>query len=170
MIFPRVGVLLVFACLTASCSVFDGDRQPRREPPDRQPQANPMRKIFDIYDLNHDGALTRSELEAGLRVDFAKADLNHDGHLDADEMRVVNQQRWENDASMASPLVDWNQDGIIDLTEFGATARSLFAQYDRDGDGVITAEDLHIARPGQPKATPMEVPHERPRPPRQPQS
>jgi Ca2+-binding EF-hand superfamily protein len=93
-----------------------------------------------------DGKLTRAELEAGLRRDFDTADLNHNGVLEPDEMRVVNQQRWTHDQSAISPLQDWNGDGVVDFNEFAANARPLFRQYDRNGDGVLTPEELHPGR------------------------
>jgi hypothetical protein len=92
-----------------------------------------------------DGRLTRAQLEAGLRKDFDAADLNHDGVLEQDEVRAVNQERWKEDQSAISPLQDWNGDGVVDFAEFAATARALFNEYDRDGNGVLTPNEL---RPG----------------------
>jgi Ca2+-binding EF-hand superfamily protein len=93
-----------------------------------------------------DGKLTRAQLEAGLRKDFDAADLNHDGVLEPDEVRAVNQQRWTEDKSAISPLQDWNGDGVVDFGEFAANARPLFRQFDRNGDGVLTPDEL---RPGK---------------------
>jgi Ca2+-binding EF-hand superfamily protein len=87
-------------------------------------------------------------MEQGLRADFAKADAKHTGCLDADEVRAVNQQRWEADQSTASPLVDFKGKGCVDFGEFAATARSLFEQMDRNGDGKIEPKELHPP-PGQ---------------------
>jgi Ca2+-binding EF-hand superfamily protein len=96
--------------------------------------------------VDKDGKLTRADLEAGLRRDFDAADLNHDGVLEPDEVRAVNQQRWTDDQSAISPLQDWNGDGVVDFNEFAANARPLFRQYDRNGDGVLTPEELHPGR------------------------
>lgn len=90
-----------------------------------------------------DGRLTRQQLDAGLRKDFEAADKNHDGVLQPDEARAVNQQRWSEDQSAISPLQDWNGDGVIDFNEFAATARALFGELDRDGNGVLTPDELH---------------------------
>ena len=120
-------------------------------PPARQdvPEYRPVRSVVLAYDANHDGAVTRAELEQGLRAEFAKADANHKGCLDADEARVVNQERWQKDQSTYSPLVDFKGDGCIDFNEFAAQPRSLFEQMDANGDGKIAPEELkpHSSRP-----------------------
>ncbi len=99
-------------------------------------------QILLRFDANHDGSLTRAEMEAGLKADFAADDTNHDGVLELDEVRAVNDKRWSEDASAASPLVDWNHDGVVDFDEFAATARSLFDQMDADGNGVLSPNEL----------------------------
>jgi uncharacterized membrane protein YgcG len=108
-------------------------------------------QILLRYDANHDGSVTRSEVEAGLKTDFAAADTNHDGVLELDEVRAVNDKRWSEDASASSPLVDWNHDGVVDFDEFAATARSLFEQMDTDGNGVLSPAELRPkgSGPGQ---------------------
>jgi Ca2+-binding EF-hand superfamily protein len=113
-------------------------------PPQRheEPEFRPVRSILEAYDLNHDGTVTRTELEQGLRADFAKADAKHTGCLDADQARAVNQQRWEQDQSTYSPLMDFKGRGCIDFEEFAATPRSLFDQMDANGDGQVTPNEL----------------------------
>ena len=115
---------------------------PRRD----EPEFHPARSILEAYDGNRDGSVTRSEMEQGLRADFAKADVNHSGCLEADEARAVNQQRWEQDQSTVSPLVDFKGRGCIDFDAFAATARSLFDQMDADGDGKVTPQELRPRR------------------------
>ena len=113
-------------------------------PPQRheEPEFRPVRSILEAYDLNHDGTVTRTELEQGLRTDFSEADAKHTGCLDADEARAVNQQRWEQDQSTYSPLMDFKGRGCIDFEEFAATPRSLFDQMDANGDGQATPNEL----------------------------
>jgi Ca2+-binding EF-hand superfamily protein len=133
-------------CLLAACST--------REPPHWSPFAQPRNEnwhpavsLLLRYDSDNDGAVTRRELEAGLRQDFRQADTNHDGRLDADEVRAVNQRRVMQDQSMATPLIDWNLDGFVDFKEFAATMRSLFEQLDQNGDGVVSKEEFKAAQP-----------------------
>jgi hypothetical protein len=101
-----------------------------------------------------DGSLTRAQMEAGLRRDFDKVDANHNGCLDESEIRVINEERWKLDASTASPLIDFKQNGCVDFDEYAATARSLFEQLDRDGTGKLTAQQLKPgSKPAQPAGT-----------------
>lgn len=143
--------LIVIGLLLAACS----DERPRDEPPERPKPFHPAIELLQPYDTNHDGILTRAELEAGLKADFAAADTNHDGCLDADETRAVNEQRWAQNASTTSTLVDWNHDGCVDFTEFAGTARSLFTALDRDGDGQLEPKEWQLPKP---KAKPADQP------------
>ncbi len=94
------------------------------------------------YDANHDGIVTREEMEAGLKADFAAADTNGDGCLDATETRAENQRRLARDGAEASPLVDWNLDGCVDFREFANTAHSYFQLVDKKKDGKVTLQEL----------------------------
>jgi len=78
------------------------------------------------YDANHDGTVTREELVAGLRAEFAALDTHHTGCLTPDQVAEINQERIAADQSTATPLQDWNQDGCVDYREFSAAAYSLF--------------------------------------------
>lgn len=122
-----------------------------RAPEEREPRDAPFHPPIEMltrYDANHDGTLTRAELEAGLNADFEAADTNHDGRLDKDETRAENERRWKEGLSTTSTLVDWNQDGYVDFNEFSATARSFFEQLDRKGEGKIDLKKLQPAKPG----------------------
>jgi len=116
-----------------------------RPPEEREPKEVPFHAPVEIvlhYDANHDGTITREEMDAGLKADFAAADSNHDGCLDADETAAVNHARWAEGLSTTSTIVDWNHDGCVDFNEFADTARSLFDEIDRDGDGKLTPQEL----------------------------
>ncbi|HXJ01545.1 MAG TPA: hypothetical protein VNH44_09990 [Micropepsaceae bacterium] len=94
------------------------------------------------YDANHDGVITREEMEAGLKADFAAADMNGDGCLDPSEVRAENQARLTRDGAEASPLVDWNLDGCVDAREFGNTVHSYFDLADKTKDGKVSMIEL----------------------------
>lgn len=125
------GLALVLACCAG------GPRHAR----DQEAPWHPPVAMLLAY-VGKDGSLTRAQLEAGLRRDFAKADTNHSGCLDENEVRAINEERWKQDASTASPLIDFKHNGCFDFDEYAATARSLFDQLDRHGDGKLTPDEL----------------------------
>jgi Ca2+-binding EF-hand superfamily protein len=129
-------VLLMLGLALAGCA----SDHPRRHA--HVETFHPPIEILQKYDANRDGILTRAELEAGIKADFAAADTNHDGRLDQDETRAENQRRWSEGLSTTSTVVDWNQDGTVDFNEFAGTARSLFAQLDRKNKGQIDLKKL----------------------------
>jgi len=112
------------------------------------------------YDANHDGTLTRAELIAGLKADFAAHDSHHNGCLDADQALAINQERVNEDQSTATPVMDWNQDGCIDYTEYSAAPYSLFDDLDLDHDGKLTPKELERAgaKPKDADAQPADQP------------
>lgn len=95
------------------------------------------------FDANHDGKITRAELEKGLKAEFDAADTNHDGVLELEEYRAVNDQRWKQFGAAATPLADWNGDGVVDFSEFSGGPRTLFEQLDANGDGVLSPQEMN---------------------------
>ena len=137
----------------------------RREPP---PWMRPTEKPRDEnyhggnaaillkYDANHDGTVTRDELIRGLKAEFAAHDTHHNACLDAEQAAQINEARVDADQSTATPVVDWNQDGCIDYTEFSAAPYSLFDQLDANHDAKLDPKELQRggATPRDPKAVP----------------
>ncbi len=155
----RIALLVTIPVLVllAGC----GGGQHEQPPPWMRPAEKPRDENYHggnsamllRYDANHDGTLTRDELISGLKAEFAAHDLKHTGCLDDEQVAQINQQRIDTDQSSATPLVDWNQDGCIDYTEFSAVPYSLFDQLDRDRDGKLTPKEL-----GTPAAKPDDQP------------
>jgi hypothetical protein len=107
------------------------------------------------YDADRDGTVTRDELVAGLKAEFAGLDAKHTGCLAPDQVQVINQERVAADQSTATPLQDWNQDGCVDYREFSAAAYSLFDQLDKNGDGKVTPAEFNPrARASRPAPVP----------------
>lgn len=160
--------LAVLALSLAACQTHP--RPPRQ--PDRP--YHPAAAMLIPY-AAPDGTLSRAQMETGLHRDFAKADANHDGCLDENEVRAVNAERWKEDASTASPLIDFKHNGCVDYDEFAALPRSIFDQLDASGKGVLTAQQLNAAaKPAQTAPTqPTDSStghHHRGQPPQQPPS
>jgi Ca2+-binding EF-hand superfamily protein len=120
------------------------------------------------YDSDKDGRVTRAEVDAGITTQFNAADTSSDGKLDAAEILRYNDKRkadrraryeaWkakaatlgrdpgrppsDRDTVDSLRAADWNLDGFITADEFGGKTRALAMRADRNGDGVIDAEEL----------------------------
>src|SRR6185503_13684913 len=79
------------------------------------PGLPPSAALLLRYDADKDGSITKEEMEAGLKSDYASADSNSDGCINPAEVRAENALRLRRDAAQASPLVDWNLDGCVDI-------------------------------------------------------
>jgi hypothetical protein len=110
----------------------------QRLPPGLPPSA----ALLLRFDADKDSFVTKDEMEAGLKADYAAADKNSDGCIDAAEARAENAMRLQRDGSQASPLVDWNLDRCVDIREFGNTAHSYFDLADRTKDGRVSQVEL----------------------------
>ncbi len=155
----RLLPLLCAAALLASCGTTETPKPHRWSPngtPRNEDWHSPSSSIMK-YDANHDGTLTRAELEAGLKAEFNSFDTSHTGCLTSAQVTAINEARVRADASAASPLIDWKNQGCLDLEEFSATARSLFEQLDANGDGQLTPQELHPRRHEQHGAPPPAI-------------
>jgi hypothetical protein len=129
--------------LLAAC----GDTPPPRPRSEPEKPRHPPTAMLTVY-AAPDGSLTRAQMEAGLKRDFDKLDTHHTGSLNEDQVRAIDEQRWKEDESTASPLIDFKHNGCVDFDEFAAAPRSLFDQLDRDGNGRLSPQEL-----GKPKPT-----------------
>src|SRR5688572_13512656 len=87
-------------------------------------------RLMLSFDANKDGAVSRDEVDSGLKQQFEAADADRNGRLNLREVQAENGRRWQAAGTSSSPLIDWNQDGVVSLAEFGGTAHSVFAQLD----------------------------------------
>ncbi|HEX4301736.1 MAG TPA: hypothetical protein VHZ78_03020 [Rhizomicrobium sp.] len=140
---PLVGLLALSGCSMFGSTPHTPRWNPNGTPRDENwhsPNANLLR-----YDANHDGTLTRDELKSGLKAEFDAYDVNHTNCLGPDQVRTINQLRVTQDASQATPLVDWNQDNCIDFNEYSGATLSLFDTLDTNNDGELSPKELNAA-------------------------
>ncbi|CAK8534250.1 unnamed protein product [Lathyrus sativus] len=97
-----------------------------------------LKKVFNDFDANGDGKISANELETVLRT--LRSDVPQE-----DELRRVMED------------LTTDREGCINLSEFSAVCRSdtsdgggsalrdAFDLYDRDKNGLISTEELHLA-------------------------
>jgi hypothetical protein len=149
-IVAKIALVGVAALAVAACS----SSRPRA-------QVDLMDRSRDLflllrYDTNNDRQISKTEMDAGIRADYAKADANGDGKLTADEVQAENQRRWNLEGPQSSPLMDWNMDGNVSVAEFGNAVHSLFVTVDKDTDSVVTVAELQAPRGTAPKPPPLQ--------------
>lgn len=111
-------------------------------------------RMFDTFDINADGKITKAEIEAGREARFAASDTNGDGALSEAEIRASLAKRAEARADrMVSRMMeraDSDNDGSISLAEYQDTPRrkggKMMKRLDADGDGVITRAEAEEAK------------------------
>ena len=139
-------VILAAGGAIAVAALAGGLSAAERLPPGLPPSA----ALLLRFDADKDGLITKAEMEEGLKADYAAADSNSDACVDPSEVRSENALRLRRDATQASPLVDWNLDGCVDIREFGNTAHSYFDLADRTKDGRVS--QLELRGPAMPVA------------------
>jgi Ca2+-binding EF-hand superfamily protein len=122
---------------------------------------------FKGLDTNHDGSLSKPEIEAAVseRVteagqllhkrreeEFKKLDTNHDGQLTLAEYQAgitVTPRPGVADARLKE--LDANKDGKVTEAEFGAQTLAQFDRVDTNRDGTISQQEMAAAMKRAPK-------------------
>lgn len=111
--------------------------------------------LVALADTDHDGAVTRTEIEAlvqrhvqkQVEARFERLDRNRDGRVTRAEVPTM--------ASARFARFDVNGDGTLTIDELGFVVqreaaehcRVVFARLDLDGDGALSRSDADSARP-----------------------
>lgn len=106
-----------------------------------QGPATTANERFQRLDVNHDGGLSRYEVDAD--VFLAGLDTNGDQHVSADELEALLQAS----NTVASPLdrvriADRNADDLLDIDEIERASSMRFDWMDQNDDGNIDQEEL----------------------------
>ncbi len=104
--------------------------------------------LFERFDADGDGAISRAEVDATHKARFMEADANGDGAVDLKELTTAMTKRAEEHAARMMERADANADGRIDPDEadHGRRHTRFFDRLDADGDGMITKAEAEEAR------------------------
>jgi len=120
---------------------------------------------FAAIDTNHDGVLSKAELQAAqarlmqqlsvirqqrITAQFKRLDTNHDGQLNLQEFAAGAPTLKSNETpDQLVQQLDTNHDGKISPDEFRAPQLARFNTLDLNHDGVLTPEEERRALGGQ---------------------
>ncbi|MFD1694489.1 hypothetical protein [Roseibium aestuarii] len=120
-------------------------------------QAAPGAHFIENWDLDGDGAVTVDEARDRRSDVFASFDTNDDGFLDAEEYVTFDEARANDQAEngqgmgegrrnpangLRLEVNDLDGDGRVSRGEFLDAAAGWIARIDRNGDGVVRADDF----------------------------
>jgi Ca2+-binding EF-hand superfamily protein len=113
---------------------------------------------FGQADRNHDGTISKDEMQQDAERFFATLDVNHDGEIDPDEItRYETQIAPANRRSLgllpiSEPVAtaDSNFNRGVTLNEFRTAADKRFGALDMDKRGLLTLDRLEDIRPEAP--------------------
>jgi len=101
-----------------------------------------LEAMFDRWDLNHDGKLSRAEWRG--KTPFDQVDRDRDGFITKDDLQPIPSEKQSSKSGFAEVFDSWdtNDDGKLSSIEW--KGRTPFERVDKNGDGFVTKDEIGL--------------------------
>jgi Ca2+-binding EF-hand superfamily protein len=116
-------------------------------PDGMMPRGERGAQMFQQFDTDGDGNITRAEIDAAAAARFAAADTDGDGFLSAEELAAhaaaMQAERHAAGSQRMMERLDADKDGKVSAAEMAAHSPArMFDRLDADEDGAITRDEM----------------------------
>ena len=94
-------------------------------------------RLFERFDVNEDGVITKVEIEEIRTQEFASADTDGNGEISLEEFKAEFLTRSNDRMVRAFQFMDRDGDGSVTQEETDILANRMFNMLDRDGNGTV---------------------------------
>ena len=108
-----------------------------------------MPPMFEKFDANHDGKLSKDEVQNGVDKMFSEIDTNKDGYISKDEMQAHHKKMREQMQSRMQErwkAADKDGDGALSRAEVDVAGMKMlsrdFDKLDKNKDGKLTPDEV----------------------------
>ncbi len=156
--FKSISVAIATVAFAFPSFAFAQQGNPAPKPVARADLIKSLETSFAAADTNHDGFLSKSEIDAAeaktlqqlqalrerqLRAEFNQLDTNHDGQLSFQEFAAIAGTVKANETGdQIISRLDTNHDGKISAAEYRAPQLKKFDAADANHDGIVTPAEL----------------------------
>lgn len=96
-------------------------------------------------DTDGDGKISKTEVEAAHKAHFKSADMDSNGSVSLEEFEAMDERRRQMKLKRKFERSDKNGDGVLSSEELGSRRDGHFEKMDKNGDGEISADERKAA-------------------------
>jgi len=103
-------------------------------------------RMMRLYDTNGDGKISLAEINADQARMFTALDVDGDKSMSVEEIRRRGRSLQIFRTTTLFDLLDANGDGKLSVVEIQAPSQRWFKRYDKNGDGILEADEIPDGR------------------------